>query len=422
VIDRIVVLNDLARPKGGASFLALTSAREFAARGLRVTMITGDDTPLSGDTDGIEFACLGTDRLLERPKLNAVFDGLYHRAGRDHVANWIARNDTPGTVYHLHGWSQILSPSIFDALKPVAPRVVSTAHDFFLTCPNGAHFDFRSGTACTRKPLGSACLSAPCDRRSHAHKLWRYARHAIQRPRANAVDSRQLLIHDAMRPFMRSAGIKDDRMRTVPNPVTAWTQAPVAAASNRDVLFVGRMEATKGIDLAAEACRTAGARLVAIGDGAMLQDLRRKYPEMEFCGRLNPAEIGEHARLSRLLVMPSRHMEPFGLTAVEALWSGLPVITSNRALIASDIVESGAGLAIDPTDVGSFARAISMLLTDDAKVHRMSAAAINATRHLAMTTPEWIDTLLSIYCEILEAQSPREEIGPGTSDRLRLVG
>ena len=41
-IQRIVVINDLARPQGGASLLALQSVRDFTARGRHVTMISGD--------------------------------------------------------------------------------------------------------------------------------------------------------------------------------------------------------------------------------------------------------------------------------------------------------------------------------------------------------------------------------------------
>ena len=46
-------------------------------------------------------------------------------------------------------------------------------------------------------------------------------------------------------------------MFVLPNPVTSWSAERVAAEDNRQALFVGRMEKTKGIDLAAEACRRA---------------------------------------------------------------------------------------------------------------------------------------------------------------------
>ena len=68
-------------------------------------------------------------------------------------------------------------------------------------------------------------------------------------------------------------------------------------------------------------------------DRAYLDGLRAEYPEMLFAGRLAPQDIGALADRARMLVMPSRHSEPFGLTAVEALWSGLPVLASARTIV-----------------------------------------------------------------------------------------
>ena len=401
MIDRIVVINDLARPQGGASLLALQSALAFAARGQAVTVLSGDHGPDRAVT-GIEFVSLGQERLLARGLAKAFVSGMYNRPARVMIADWIARHDTPGTIYHLHGWSQILSSSVFSALQPVRRRTVMSAHDFFLTCPNGAQFDFRAGAACTRRPLSASCVTARCDRRNYGHKLWRSARHMIQRRvLASGPLPLQLLIHRGMRGPLRMAGVPEESLALLPNPVTPYSSTRIAAERNADVLFVGRMEATKGIDLAAKACRQAGLRLVAVGDGALLEPLRAEYPEMKFVGRLASSEIAEHAAQARLLVMPSRHMEPFGLTAVEALWSGLPVIVSRQSLIADDIVQTGAGLAIDPVDEAAFTAALSTLAEDDTLLAQMSEAAFSGTTALASTPDAWIDALLSIYTATL---------------------
>lgn len=411
IIERIVVINDLARPQGGASLLALQSVCDFAARGQRVTMISGDrgpDRPITG----VEFVSLGQERLLASGRVKAMVNGMYNRRAEAMIAGWIAANDTPGTIYHLHGWSQILSASVFTALGPVRERTVMTAHDFFLTCPNGAQFDYSTAAACERKPLSMACLSASCDRRNYSHKLWRSARHLIQRRVLGSGPlPLQLLIHRGMAPPLMLAGVPAERLALLPNPISPYSATRIISERNRDVLFVGRMESTKGIDLAARACRRAGLRLVAIGDGALLDQLRTDYPEMLFTGRLAPSEIAPHAAAARLLVMPSRHMEPFGLTAVEALWSGLPVLVSEQSLIAEDIERTGAGLAIDPEDEAEFAAALHRLADDDDLVARMSNAAFSATSNLASKPDEWIEKLLSIYATILTATAEARALG-----------
>lgn len=121
-LSQIVVINDLSHPLGGASALAVASARSFAARGYRVAMLAGDEPDPALAEAGIAVTALGQARLLGRA--GALVDGLWNRAAGRMIRRWIAENDTPGTVYHLHGWSQILSPAVFAALAPDRKSVV----------------------------------------------------------------------------------------------------------------------------------------------------------------------------------------------------------------------------------------------------------------------------------------------------------
>lgn len=393
--DHIVVINDLARPMGGASALAVASAAAFAARGHAVSFLSGDG---GAALAGIQSVSLGQDRLLDRPALSALVGGLWNRAAARMVREWIERHDSAGTVYHLHGWSQILSPAVLSALAPVRGRLVISAHDFFLACPNGAFADLRSGAVCPHVPLGAACLASACDRRGRAHKLWRLARAALQRfALAPSAMPPVLAIHEGMRPFLRRAGIPDAAIHAVPNPVVPFSATRIPAELNRGVLFVGRLEATKGPDLALEAARRAQVPITVIGDGAMGDALRARYPEAHFVGRLAPAEIGAHARRARLLVMPSRYPEPFGLVATEALRSGLPVVLPPTALLAADIRRAGAGLAVDPRDSAAMGAALRRLDEDDRMVRAMSEAAFARTDDLALSPDRWIDCLLAHY-------------------------
>jgi glycosyltransferase involved in cell wall biosynthesis len=405
MIDRIVVLNDIAKPMGGATALALLSAQLFSARGFPVTYISGDageNTELAAA--GVEIVSSGQARLEAAGTAQALIGGLFNRRAAAMVAKWIAANDTPGTVYHLHGWAQILSPSVFKALKPVEHRLVLSAHDFFLACPNGSYSFLKSGKVCPLTPMTPACIGAECDRRHHAHKLWRVARQAVQRRYYDRQRSPPIFaIHEAMRGFLMRADIPGERIHTLPNPVTAWMADRIAAERNDEVLFVGRLEATKGPDLAASACRAAGVKLRIVGDGVMREQLAADFPEVTFMGRQGPAEIAEHARRARLLVMPSRYPEPFGLVAVEALWSGLPVIASRTAFLADDIVAAGAGLAVEPRDTDAFATTIRSLFGDDARCRRMSEAAYAETREVALSPQAWADRLIAGYAERLGA-------------------
>ncbi|WP_159976987.1 MULTISPECIES: glycosyltransferase family 4 protein [unclassified Novosphingobium] len=401
MIGRIVQINDLSDPKGGASKLAVQAACDLAARGHQVTFITGDagDSPALADA-GVEIVALGQQRLLAGSRAKAMVTGLWNRAAHAMLRDWIARHDTPATVYHLHGWSQILSPSVFGALDPVRDRLVISAHDFFLACPNGAFAWLKSGEVCPHTPLSRACLSTPCDRDGAARKLWRSARQAVQRRAYRPRSSPPVLaIHEGMRDFLTRAGIPTGSIIALPNPVEPFSSRRIAAEHNREVLFVGRLEETKGADLAAHAAARAGAALTVVGEGPLADRIRQIHPGARLMGRRSPAEIRDLAASARMLVMPSRYPEPFGLVAIEAAWSGLPVILPRTALLSDDLVACGAGMAIDPRNVDAFADAIRTILHDDTATRAMSEAAFIRTTSLALTPSAWIDRLETIFGE-----------------------
>jgi glycosyltransferase involved in cell wall biosynthesis len=401
------MINDLSRPLGGASALAVQAAQGLAHRGLAVTYVSGDTPPPEGlGHPGVTAIGLGEARLLARGTLDAMVHGWWNGAAQRLLRGVIRGCDTPGTIYHLHGWSQILSPAVLAALAPVRHRLVISAHDFFLVCPTGAYADFPDGAACTRVPLGAACLSAGCDRRGRLHKAWRIGRAAIQR---TAMPLQQcppvLAIHPAMRAGLQRGGIPATAIRVVPNPVVPWSATRIAAEANRAVLFVGRIEATKGADLALAAARAAGVPMLVVGDGALSARLRADYPEAQFAGRLDHAQIAGLARRARLLVMPSRYPEPFGLVAIEALRSGIPVVLPPSALLAGDIVRIGAGTTVEPRDTAAFARVLRRLDKDDAALAAMSHAGFDQGATLALDPESWLDRLLEVYADRLDQEA-----------------
>ena len=221
-----------------------------------------------------------------------------------------------------------------------------------------------------------------------------------------------------MIPALIRGGIPARAINVLPNPVVPWSTTRICAEINHEVLFVGRLEATKGADLALAAARIAGVQMRVVGDGAMAAQLRTMYPEATFEGRQAPGAIARLARRARLLVMPSRYPEPFGLVATEALRSGVPVILPPSALVAADITKMGAGATVEPRETSAFAALLRRLATDDAAIRAMSEAAFAQSHALALDPAAWIDRLLGHYRARLEhaaltgdeAQRPRPSI------------
>src|SRR5260221_10687794 len=181
MLDRVVVINDDAEESGGAAAVALASVRLLRQRGVPVTVLSGDRGSASLVQLGAETVALGGRSIMSGNRAAAALRGLYDAGTGDAVAAWIAAHDTSGTVYHLHNWHKVLSPSVFRALRPIASRLLISAHDYFLICPNGGYFRYPQQSPCPLTPGSARCLSANCDRPHYRHKLWRVVPHELRR-------------------------------------------------------------------------------------------------------------------------------------------------------------------------------------------------------------------------------------------------
>lgn len=405
--SHIVLLTDLSTGTGGDTVLVRQAALGLRARGMRVSLVCGDRGEVPDlEAAGVTVIGAGGQKLLARPRLDALRHGIFDAEMARFMRETVARIDTPGTIWHLHGWTQIFSPSIFPELAKVAPRCFVHAHDMFLACPNGVYMDYRLGKTCQRVPLSVSCVATHCDKRSYAQKLWRLARHKALF-RSFVPDSGWagiVAIHPEAVPRLARAGYPKSLFRILRNPATPYTMERVRAEENRAFVFVGRLEADKGVVDLAKAARRVGVPLICVGDGAQRARLAAEFPEVTLTGWLSKDEIGAAVSGARALVMPSRHPEPFALVLAEAASSGLPLAVADTALLAPEIVRAGLGVSFDVFNEGSFDSALAGLRDMPAShLRAMSETGWNGGAKLASTENEWINGLLKLYTSALAA-------------------
>ena len=417
--ERVVILNDLSVLRGGATSVALSSALELSKAGIPVTFISGDDgSEIAPEHDQVEFLPLAGKHILDSSRVQAMVNGIFNVKAYRLVSGWIARNDTPRTIYHVHGWSKILSPAIFLALKPVAGRLVVHAHDFFVACPNGGFFDFRKGEPCERKPLSFSCLSCHCDRRSYAQKIWRTARFTTFRLFFSAMRKSLVTpVHDNMVPLLIKGGIKEKQTHVLRNPIHPWRKKRVRAEQNHHFLYVGRLDEDKGVLLLARAAQQANIPLRMVGVGPFAVQIKRDYPETELAGWKNREQLQELVGDVRVLVMPTRCRETFGLAVFEALMSGIPVIISDRSMASEEIHADAIGLAGNPENTEQFAELLRKMATDNQLVEQASRKAYRKRKQLAPDAVAYTDLLLQTYHKRLSDQLP----SPKSRDRNETV-
>ncbi len=398
-IGEIVVINDFATAAGGATVIALQAVQKYRDLGYRVTYICGDAPTAALDALGVTQVALNSAGLLDVPASKALIQGFHNRHAERTIAQWIREHDTPRTVYHLHNWSQILSPSIFRALRAVEERLVVTCHDFFNICPNGGFTHYRTSSACNLRPLSPQCLASQCDRRNSAQKYWRVLRHAHLNGVARFGKSRSTFtfLHDGMQDRFVRGGFAGRDLVTIPNPVERWTDDRIEAENNEGFLFVGRISQDKGADLAIKAARAAGQKITLVGTGKLDVNGWANDADVEFAGWRNRTEIAELARHARALIVPSRVTEPFGLVILEAAMSGIPVIISSHAYLAGDLVRLGFGDSFSIDNPGSLAELVSAFARDDDRIKRMSQAGFQHASSLCHTPDSWISEFVDIF-------------------------
>lgn len=125
-------------------------------------------------------------------------------------------------------------------------------------------------------------------------------------------------------------------------------------------LILSRFIPYKRIDLAIEACKRLGRRLVVVGSGPQEKELKRlSGPTVEFTGQLSDEEIRELYRNCRAFIFPG--FEDFGMTPVEAQACGRPVIAYGKGGALDSVIPGDTGLFFDEQTVDSLIGGITAL-------------------------------------------------------------
>ena len=183
------------------------------------------------------------------------------------------------------------------------------------------------------------------------------------------------------------------RAELVPPGVDCDLFRPDGARRNRRVLYVGRVERTsrwKGLQVLVDALPrlrevVPGVGLDVVGDGddvEALQEQARRLGVADLVtwhGRVAHEDLPEHYRRAGVTVLPSlTEAESFGMTLVEAMASGCPVVGSDVGGIPFVVRDGVDGLLVRPGDAQALADALAEVLTDATRAEDLGTAGRDA--------------------------------------------
>ncbi|MBC7257706.1 MAG: glycosyltransferase family 4 protein [Chloroflexi bacterium] len=313
------------------------------------------------------------------------------------VVRGILRRERPDIVHvnKLRG----LSPSVWAAAGAEGIPIVHTCRDYELFSPEGT-LESRVG--------------AWAERGTWFMRPYSSLRAGLSRAVAAAVaPSRYTLDAHLQRGFFPRA-----TSRVIPNSHGLTLQAlervratsRVAEGPDVRLLYLGRLEQAKGVDLLCEAVaacadRCPNLRLDVAGWGTLEGALRRRYgghPRIAFHG----AVFGEaKARLLAecdAMVVPSVYPEIFGNVVVEAYAFGKPVIAAASGGLPELVAPGETGWLVPPGDARALAEVIGRIAGEPSLARRMALACFEAARRYALERV--VEEYRSLYQAVLEGK------------------
>ena len=191
--------------------------------------------------------------------------------------------------------------------------------------------------------------------------------------KANGRINKYIALSEVLKQKFVKKGIAEDKIVVIPNMVDPrFTRASATEPEGIfTILYVGQLYEAKGVDVLLDAVhllRNRDVQLKIVGHGRkedQLRELARNLgvsEKVEFLGKIENEDLPEIYRNAHLFVHPGIWEEPFGRSVLEAMASGLPVITSDVG--APPELINGCGLTFTAGRADELANVISIILDD----------------------------------------------------------
>jgi glycosyltransferase involved in cell wall biosynthesis len=385
---KLLFVHDHLGAHGGAEANLFEVASALGARGHELALLHGSATGKAEDA------------------WRGIFPVRFD-AGASGAVGTALREFNPEVVF-LHN-----SPGLdtIAALVEGGVPVVRMVHDHHLFCLRGCRYSAWSRTPCT-KALSPLCLF-PCGglvRRTAGS--WSLGVGAyLEKKRELELHrrfARLVVASDYMRAELDRNGFRPEQIE-IHSPVpgrtmTATAGEAAAAAPLNHIVFAGQIIRGKGVDVLLESLAQVRApfKCTILGEGHHRPYCERLSQQLgladrvHFAGYVPAAEVAAHYRTATLAVFSSVWPEPFGLSGLEALRHGVPVVAFDVGGVREWLEDGVNGLLAPWMDRAGFARRVETLLNDAPLARRLGAQG-QALATERFDFPRYIDGLEALF-------------------------
>jgi glycosyltransferase involved in cell wall biosynthesis len=386
---KILIIHNRYQLAGGEDSVVAAEQALLASHGQNVELLSLDNAAIEGGL----------------AKIATAISSVYSFSSRRLVADKL--NAFQPDVVHLHNWFPVLSPSILHACSDAGVPVVHTLHNYRLICPNALFFR-NNGVceSCLGKSFAWAGVRNSCYRGSMAGTAVVATISWAHRTAGTFDDhvARYIALTEFARDKFIEGGLDPHKIVIKPNFVTP--DPGPGCGSGDYALFVGRLSEEKGIETLLRAWSDATAprvKLRIIGKGPLEQQVRDAAAAnecIEYLGPKPPQQVYAAMGEAKALIFPSVWYETFGLTVIEAMMKGTPVIASRIGSAAELVSDGRTGLLFETGNSESLMTAVRWMMDHQAEWQSMRCAA-RAEFEAKYSAEQNYNTLMDIYADAI---------------------
>ena len=300
------------------------------------------------------------------PSNMSKFDAFTRPFGSNNVRSSFTQllDDFKPDVVHLHNIHTQLSPAIAEIAHERGIRVVWTLHDTKLVCP--CYTCMRDGKWCEecfadkKTVIKHRCMPGGIIGSTIGYleaKMWNIDR--LQACTDLFLPPSQFMMDTVVR-----GGYNPKKFRVLCNFIDVEKVKDPCFEKKDYYIYLGRLNEVKGIRTLCKATVAFPYKLVVIGGGEILSELKHQYKEntnIEFMGQMEWNDFRPLIERARFMVIPSEWSENNPLTVIEAQSLGTPVLGARIGGIPELIEEGVSGMTFESGNVEDLKEKIDLM-------------------------------------------------------------